>query len=121
MVVEDKNGLVRRMCAYNKAISEPVRMKMIKLLGSAPDETMSVGEVAEELGISQPVASKHLRVLYDVNLIDRAREGSKVLYTLSEQKLTDYWDALANAFAHKNTPCINGFDCDACPRRTTCV
>lgn len=42
-VAEDNDGLVRRMCAYNKAISEPVRMKMIKALGSAPNETLSVG------------------------------------------------------------------------------
>lgn len=120
-VAEDNDGLVRRMCAYNKAISEPVRMKMIKALGSAPNETLSVGEAAELLHLSQPLASKHLKILYLAEFVSRSRQGTRVLYTLDEVKLADYYDALNNAFRHKNTPCINGYECDSCPRRRTCV
>lgn len=120
-MVENREGLVRRMCAYNKAVSEPVRMKMIKVLGSAPNEEMSVGLVAETLHISQPVASKHLKILYDVRLVDRERRGSKVMYKLNEQQLDDYWTALRDAFKHKNTGCINDYDCDSCPKKETCV
>lgn len=120
-MVEAREGLVRRMCAYSKVLSEPVRMKMIKVLGSAPDETLSVGEVAEALHISQPVASKHLQVLYNAGIADRQRDGMRVLYVLNEDSLAVYRKVVEDSFAHKNTPCINEFDCDSCPKKETCA
>lgn len=118
---EEDKGLVSRMCAYNKAISEPVRMKMIKVLGSALGETLSVNEIATALDISQPVASKHLQILYSVELVNRERQGARVLYTLDEEHLKNYYQLLGYAFEHKNTPCPHSYKCDICPVKETCA
>ncbi|ACV21754.1 Bacterial regulatory protein, arsR family [Slackia heliotrinireducens] len=59
----DKKGLVERMCAYNKAVSDHNRMKMIKILGSHEPNTLNVSDIAAILGLSQPATTKHLKVM----------------------------------------------------------
>lgn len=116
-----KSGLVQRMCAYNKAISEPNRMKMIKILGSHPVDSLTVSDIAAILGISQPAATKHLQVLYAVDLVRRKRIGTSVFYSLDEEALADYHRQLDYAFAHAHTACPHGFKCDTCPNAETCM
>lgn len=117
----NKTGLVERMCAYNKAISDPNRMKMIKILGSHPRESLNVGDIAGLLGLSQPAATKHLRIMEEAGIFTRHRKGTSVFYSLNEDALTEYRQELDNAFAHAHTPCINGYVCETCPARETCV
>ncbi|MGI6591320.1 MAG: ArsR/SmtB family transcription factor [Eggerthellaceae bacterium] len=114
-------GLVERMCAYNKAISDPNRMKMIKILGSHDKNSLKVGDIASLLGISQPAATKHLRLMEQAGIFNRMRQGSSVYYSLNEEALDEYREELDNAFAHSHTPCINGYRCETCPMRDTCV
>lgn len=116
-----KNGLVDRMCAYNRAISDVNRMKMVKILGSSPHHTLKVTDIASILGISQPAATKHLRVLYDVGLVRRKRVGTSVFYSLDDEALGDYRQELDYAFSHAYTPCPYGFRCDDCPKADTCM
>lgn len=117
----NKTGLVERMCAYNRAISDPNRMKMIKILGSHPRESLNVGDIADLLGISQPAATKHLRLMEEAGIFGRHRKGTSVYYSLNEEALAEYREELENAFAHAYTPCINEYDCETCPARDTCV
>ncbi|WP_426185147.1 ArsR/SmtB family transcription factor [Microbacterium sp. TWP3-1-2b2] len=66
------------------AIAEPQRRNILVLLraGERP-----VTEVAEELGMSQPGASKHLRVLREVGLVQDHRVGKQRLYALDARGL----------------------------------
>src|SRR5690242_13487142 len=61
------------------AIAEPQRRDILTLLraGERP-----VTEVAQELGMSQPGASKHLRVLREVGLVRVRGAGRQRLYGL---------------------------------------
>ncbi len=61
------------------AIAEPQRREILTLLrgGARP-----VTEVARELGIAQPGASKHLRVLREVGLVRDRKMGKQRLYGL---------------------------------------
>lgn len=66
------------------AIAEPRRREILVLLraGERP-----VTEVAEELGMTQPGASKHLRVLREVGLVRDHRAGKQRLYGLDAHGL----------------------------------
>jgi DNA-binding transcriptional ArsR family regulator len=66
------------------AIAEPRRRDILVLLrgGERP-----VTEVAQELGITQPGASKHLRVLREVGLVQDRRSGKQRLYGLDGRGL----------------------------------
>ena len=69
--------------AFN-AIAEPQRREILVLLraGERP-----VTELARELGMTQPGASKHLRVLREVGLVRDRKAGKQRLYGLEARKL----------------------------------
>jgi len=66
------------------AIAEPQRRKILLLLrtGERP-----VTEVAAQLGMTQPGASKHLRVLREVGLVRDRKAGKQRLYGLDAREL----------------------------------
>jgi DNA-binding transcriptional ArsR family regulator len=69
--------------AFN-AIAEPQRRAILALLrgGERP-----VTDLAEDLGMRQPQASKHLRVLRDVGLVQVRDAGRQRLYALDARGL----------------------------------
>jgi DNA-binding transcriptional ArsR family regulator len=66
------------------AIAEPQRRDILLLLrvGEWP-----VTELAQELGMTQPGASKHLRVLREVGLVRDHKAGKQRLYGLDAREL----------------------------------
>lgn len=116
-----EKGLVERLCAYNKAISEPNRMKMIKILGSHEPDTLSVSDIADILGLSQPAATKHLKIMESVGLFSRKRHGMSVHYTLNVDALQEYRQLLDYAFEHRSTKCAFDYHCESCPHADTCM
>jgi ArsR family transcriptional regulator len=70
-----------------KALSTPNRIRIIKLL---QHRSMCVGEIQSALGVSQPSISKHLRVLFDADLVNFHRQGKLVNYCLSQGRGNPY-------------------------------
>jgi DNA-binding transcriptional ArsR family regulator len=66
------------------AIAEPQRRGILVLLraGERP-----VSDVAQELGLTQPGVSKHLRVLREVGLVQDRKAGRQRLYCLDARGL----------------------------------
>ncbi len=66
------------------AIAEPQRRAILVLLraGERP-----VTELAQDLGLTQPGASKHLRVLREVGLVQDRRAGKQRLYGIDARGL----------------------------------
>jgi len=69
--------------AFN-AIAEPQRRAILVLLRSGE---RPVTELARDLGMQQPQASKHLRVLRDVGLVHVREAGRQRLYGLDADGL----------------------------------
>lgn len=114
-------GLVNRICEYNDALSEPQRVKMMKIIGSSPANSMSVSDIANTLGLSQPSATKHLKILYDADLVQRTRIGMSVFYSLNLDTINDYHNLLEMAFIKGFTPCLYRYQCNECPNTDTCA
>ena len=74
--------------AFN-AVAEPRRREILDLLagGERP-----VNEVVRMLGISQPLASKHLRVLREVGAVEVREEGRRRLYRMNALALKPIHD-----------------------------
>jgi DNA-binding transcriptional ArsR family regulator len=77
------------------AISHPGRRAMLRLV---LDRELPVGELAERLGVSQPAASQHLKVLRDAGLVRGRVEGQRRLYRVDleglgrlRRELDDFW------------------------------
>src|SRR5215208_566545 len=60
-----------------RAAAEPTRLRLLALLVRAE---LTVGEIGEVIGQSQPRVSRHLKLLCDVGLLDRFREQHWVYY-----------------------------------------
>jgi SAM-dependent methyltransferase len=64
-----------------KAAGETTRLRLLKLLA---DGELTVTELTQILGQSQPRVSRHLKLLVEARLIERLPEGSWVFYRLAE-------------------------------------
>lgn len=65
-----------------KAAAEPTRLRILALLGEAE---LTVSDLTEILRQSQPRISRHLRLLAEAGLVERAREGSWAFFRLGER------------------------------------
>ncbi|NTW22319.1 winged helix-turn-helix transcriptional regulator [Candidatus Falkowbacteria bacterium] len=68
---------------FIKAIGEPTRLRILRHLKNE----CCVGEIWKKLDLSQNLASHHLRVLKDADLISAEKRGLKVVYRLNEREL----------------------------------
>ena len=74
------------------AIGEARRREILDTL--IPGEK-SVGAIVDDLSMSQPQVSKHLRVLNEVGLVTWRAEGRRRLYSLEPVRLQPFHDWLA--------------------------
>lgn len=77
-----------------RALADPTRLRIVALLRAME---LSVGELAQVLGQSQPRVSRHVRILADAGLALRRREGSWVFLTAAPQTLDNAVFALIDA------------------------
>ena len=65
-----------------RAAAEPTRLRLLALCGHAE---LTVSELTQILGQSQPRVSRHLKLLCEAGLLDRFREGTWVFYRLAQR------------------------------------
>ena len=70
------------MNATLTALAEPNRLQIVELLRRGP---RAVGDIAKELGLRQPQASKHLRVLSDAGVVEVRPVAQQRIYRLRPQ------------------------------------
>ena len=78
-------------------IAEPNRRSILSLLGSSEK---SVGEIEQQLRMSQPTVSKHLRVLRDAGFVESTVDAQRRLYRLKPEPFqeVDAWLAQFRRF-----------------------
>jgi ArsR family transcriptional regulator len=78
-----------------RAAAEPTRLRLLALCAQGE---LTVSELVQILGQSQPRVSRHLKLLCDAGLLDRLPEGSWVFYRLAAGT---HADGSAGALARK--------------------
>jgi DNA-binding transcriptional ArsR family regulator len=68
------------------ALAEPTRRRILDLLRERP---RLVGDLTEQLGISQPGTSKHLRVLREAGLVAVRQDAQRRWYELRPAPLAE--------------------------------
>jgi ubiquinone/menaquinone biosynthesis C-methylase UbiE len=64
-----------------RSLGDPTRLRILALLRAME---LSVGELAQVLGQSQPRVSRHVRILIEAGLAERRKEGSWVFLSLAD-------------------------------------
>jgi len=78
------------------ALGDRTRRRILELLRNGP---LAVGEIADELPVSRPAVSQHLRVLREAGLVTERRNGTRRIYRVDPGgvgELRDYFDAFWN-------------------------
>ncbi len=65
-----------------KAFDDVNRIKIINLL---KEETLCGCQILEELDVSQPTLSHHMKILCDSGIVDSYKNGKWTMYSLSEE------------------------------------
>jgi ArsR family transcriptional regulator len=69
-----------------RAVADATRLRILALLRAME---LSVGELAQVLGQSQPRVSRHVKILCDAGLAERRKEGSWVFVALGQRARVD--------------------------------
>ena len=75
------------------ALGDPTRRAIFERLADGP---RAVGEIADEMPVSRPAVSQHLKVLSDAGLVVATKHGTRRLYQLDPTgvgALRAYFDA----------------------------
>jgi ArsR family transcriptional regulator len=88
---------VKEFIKVMKALSDPNRVKLLKMLQK---RMMCVCEVQAALGIAQPTVSKHLKLLEDAGLVDWKKEGLWVNYSVTDGSQSPYAASLLGNLRH---------------------
>lgn len=67
---------------FFQAISDESRQKILLLLDKS---NLSVNQIAESAGLSQPNTSRHLFVLKNVGLVRADKNGNNVIYSINKK------------------------------------
>lgn len=73
-----------------RALGHPTRLRILQMLRT---EDRCVCEILEALQLEQSNVSQHLAVLRQAGLVTSRREGTRVMYSFSNRRLSEVLDA----------------------------
>jgi len=69
---------------FAKAIADETRQK---IMSECCCQWLSVNEIVEKIGFSQPTISHHLAILRDAGLVNIREEGKQTFYSLNQENI----------------------------------
>ena len=69
-----------------RALAEPKRRAILELIAN---EELSAGEIAEHFDVTRPAVSQHLTILKSAGLIAERRDGTKRLYRIEPEGISE--------------------------------
>ena len=87
-----------------KTLAHPVRLRMVQLLLHG---RYTVGEIAEDCGVPDNVASEHLRLMQRCGFFNSEREGRRVYYGVAESHLENIMNCIESRFLSPASQTVN--------------
>ena len=81
---------------FAKALADETRQQVMKLCCC---RELSVNEIEEQTGVSQPTVSHHLAILRDAGLVLARSEGKQTYYMLNQERIAVCCGQLMQVFA----------------------
>ena len=75
------------------AIAHPKRREILRMLA---ERERTAGEVAARFSITQPAISQHLKVLKSTGLVNERRDGTRRIFSVRPEGMSDLNDFLAD-------------------------
>ncbi len=77
-----------------KAIADPTRLVLFTLIAKYEHFPLTVGDLALQLGVSQPTVSGHLKLLRQAEIIFLEKHGNKSYYKIDKKVFEAVLDSL---------------------------
>ena len=81
-----------------KILSEPVRLQILHALQDGP---LTVNELTDIVGSSQPNVSKHLKMLTFAGFLHRTQEGNSVIYSIADKSIFSLCEMVCDSIEAK--------------------
>jgi ArsR family transcriptional regulator, arsenate/arsenite/antimonite-responsive transcriptional repressor len=82
--------------SFAKALADETRQQIMRLCCC---RELSVNEIVEQTGVSQPTVSHHLAILRDADLVLVRSAGRQTYYTLNQERIAVCCGQLLQVFA----------------------
>ena len=92
--------------ALLKALAHPARIAILEYL--IKTEACICGDIVNELPLSQPTVSQHLKELKNAGIIKGNVEGKSICYCIDERtiaRIQDYFDSVSSRLQKKKNDC----------------
>jgi DNA-binding transcriptional ArsR family regulator len=89
---------------FAKALADPTRQEIMELICC---RELSVGEIVEVVGVSQPTVSHHLAILREAVLVNVRSEGKQTFYSLNQGRVVICCGNLMEVFAPQSAAADN--------------
>jgi DNA-binding transcriptional ArsR family regulator len=99
-----KQEIIQLEADFCAALSDPTRIFILYALN---ERSQNVTELTNELAISQPKTSRHLKVLRERGLVYTERQGTVITYHLTDQRIIQALDLLRSAMRDRLTQQAN--------------
>jgi ArsR family transcriptional regulator len=86
---------IERACRSLKALSHPIRLKILCILGY---EEVSVQDIVERIGTSQSNISQHLAILRDKGILTTRKDANRVLYHIGDKRMLNLFSMMRELF-----------------------
>ena len=94
-----KDEDVKRASRSLKAISHPLRLKILCVLG---DKEVSVQEIVNIVGTSQSNISQHLAILRDKDILSSRKDANRVYYRVGDVRILKLVSMMQDVFCATN-------------------
>lgn len=71
-----------------KALGDPVRVQILSLVASSTSGELCACDLPQELGISQPTVSHHLKLLTEAGILTRQQRGKWAFFRVDQAALS---------------------------------
>jgi DNA-binding transcriptional ArsR family regulator len=82
----DRAAIFRLHAAFCKNLADANRLLIIDILGKGE---MPVGELAQQLNLTQSNVSKHLALMREHSIVEARRDGANIYYKLSDARISE--------------------------------
>jgi len=94
----DDDREINRASRCLKAMSHPLRLKILCVLGN---NSISVQSLVEQVGTSQSNISQHLAILRSKGILDFKKEANRVYYFIDDTRVIDLIQMMRGVFCGK--------------------
>lgn len=97
------NAEIMELAEIAKILAHPARISILKFISQ--QKACICNDIAEEIGLSQPTISQHLKVINDAGLLDGTYKGKSVCYCLNPEKMNWFKNTLVKYLEDTTETC----------------